>query len=295
MEQSIQDHLPMWTNLLADYGLERPDFINEARTLISSLDEKDGIEMIEQTLSANCVAWHYDKNQLEPITELIDEFKKKLKGNAENSSWLQQSYLLKAETLSLDTNIRCTLTKLIYERCLTKYPTDDRLWLDYIAYMEKPKEPKSKDMYHTAICDGYLKCKPMELINRVLQIKPTIAINHKYLELLEKSMLSAEQMESEIKRQLQRLEPHMELNVELQLDYLAYRVRHTDVNNEEEVPINRTTYIFVKYVLNLMLHRSSNCAMPFVRYGIVYLNSTATWQTPASRCCSFGLRWSTQS
>lgn len=295
MEQSLADHLQMWAKILADYGLERIDFVEEARRFVASLEEKDGIEMIEQTLSANCVAWHYDQDQMEPIAELIDEFKQKLKSNAENSSWLQENYLLRAETLSLSTNMKCTLTKLIYERCVAKYPNDSRLWLDYIAYMEKPKEPESEDMYHTAICDGYLKCKPMELINRVLQINPTIAINHKYLELLEQSILNTEQVESEIKRQLQRLEPHMEMNVELQLDYLAYRVRHTDVNNELEVAIDRTAYIFVKCVLNLMLHRSSSCATPSARCGIVYLKSTATWQTPASRCCSFGLRWSTRS
>ncbi|KRG07408.1 RNA-binding protein 4F isoform X2 [Drosophila mojavensis] len=242
MEQSLADHLQMWAKILADYGLERIDFVEEARRFVASLEEKDGIEMIEQTLSANCVAWHYDQDQMEPIAELIDEFKQKLKSNAENSSWLQENYLLRAETLSLSTNMKCTLTKLIYERCVAKYPNDSRLWLDYIAYMEKPKEPESEDMYHTAICDGYLKCKPMELINRVLQINPTIAINHKYLELLEQSILNTEQVESEIKRQLQRLEPHMEMNVELQLDYLAYRVRHTDVNNELEVKQLRNTF-----------------------------------------------------
>ncbi|TDG43260.1 hypothetical protein AWZ03_010317 [Drosophila navojoa] len=241
MEQPLADHLQMWSKILADYGLERFDFVEEARRLVASLDE-DNIEMIEQTLSANCVTWHYDQDQMEPIAKLIDEFKQKLKSNAENSSWLQESYLLRAETLSLSTNMKCTLTKLIYERCLAKYPTDSRLWLDYIAYMEKPKEPESEDLFHTAICDGYLKCKPMELISRVLQIKPTIAINHKYLELLEQSILSTEQVESEIKRQLKRLEPHMEMNVELQLDYLAYRVRHTDVNNEEEVKQLRNAF-----------------------------------------------------
>ncbi|XP_023162071.2 RNA-binding protein 4F isoform X1 [Drosophila hydei] len=235
MEQPLVDHLSMWSKILADYGLERIDFIEEVRKLLSGVNEKDEIEKVEQTMSTNCVTWSCDKDKLEAIADLIDEFKQKLKSNAENSSWLQESYLLRAETLSLSTNLKCSLAKLIYERCLAKYPTDSRLWLDYIAYMEKPMEPEGEAMAHTAVCDGYLKCKPLELINRVLQTRPTIALNHKYLELMEQNKLSPEQVDSEIKRQLQRIEPYMEMNVELQLDYLAYRVRHTEVHNEEQV------------------------------------------------------------
>lgn len=244
MEQPLVDHLSMWSKILADYGLERIDFIEEVRKLLSGVNEKDEIEKVEQTMSTNCVTWSCDKDKLEAIADLIDEFKQKLKSNAENSSWLQESYLLRAETLSLSTNLKCSLAKLIYERCLAKYPTDSRLWLDYIAYMEKPMEPEGEAMAHTAVCDGYLKCKPLELINRVLQTRPTIALNHKYLELMEQNKLSPEQVDSEIKRQLQRIEPYMEMNVELQLDYLAYRVRHTEVHNEEQVLINRIIYIY---------------------------------------------------
>lgn len=225
----------MWSKLLADYGLERIDFVEQVRKLLSSMSEKDDVELIEKTMSAKCVTWNCSDEQLQSISNLINDFKQKLKASTENSSWLQENFILKVDALSLGINIKCSLVKLIYERCLAKYPTDSRLWLDYIAYMEKPIESGNRALHHTSVNDGYLKCKPLDLINRVLQLKPTMALNHKYLELMEQHNLSQEQVDVEITRHLERLEPYMEMNVELQLDYLAYRVRHTEVDDEQQV------------------------------------------------------------
>ncbi|EDW62514.1 RNA-binding protein 4F isoform X1 [Drosophila virilis] len=242
LEQPLMEQHPMWSKLLADYGLERVDFVEQVRKLLSSMSEKDDVELIEKAMSAKCVTWNCSDEQLQSISNLIDDFKQKLKASTENSSWLQENFILKVDALSLGINIKCTLVKLIYERCLAKYPTDSRLWLDYIAYMEKPIESANRALHHTSVNDGYLKCKPLDLINRVLQLKPTMALNHKYLELMEQHNLSQEQVETEITRHLERLEPYMDMNVELQLDYLAYRVRHTEVDDEQQVKKLRAAF-----------------------------------------------------
>ncbi|XP_034489711.1 RNA-binding protein 4F [Drosophila innubila] len=248
-QQPLVDHGEMWAKLLADYGLERVDFIEKSRALLRGITDKAQAEQMEQMLSSQCVNWNCNEEQLQEMQQLINEFKQKLKNSTENTSYLQEMFILRIDTLTLDRNIKITLAKIIYERCLTKYPSDSGLWLDYLAYMQKPLQSPntdgdnaSKNGQYMQVHDGYLKSRPLELIKRALQSKPSVQLNHKYLQLMELQQLSLEQIDDELRSHFNRIERYMEMTVELQLDYLAYRVRHTNVEDEQQVDALRAAF-----------------------------------------------------
>lgn len=227
-EQPLVDHAEMWGKLLADYGIERVDFIQKSRKLLGAIADKAQAEQIEQMLSSQCIIWNCSEDQLQEIRQLIDEFKQKLKNSTKNSSYLQEMFIVRIDILPLDENIRISLVKIIYERCLTKYPSDSGLWLEYLAYMQRTGDDAPND--------GYLKSTPWELIKRALRVlKPSIKLNHKYLQLMELHQFSLQKIDEELGSLFIRIERYMEMTVELQLDYLAYRVRHTNVEDEQEV------------------------------------------------------------
>lgn len=226
----------IWVKLLADYGLDRLDFIKKLRELLSAIEDKNQAEQLERTISAKCVTWNCNETELEEIEQLIEEFKQKLKNSSQYTSWLQENFIAKADALPLGQNIKCTLGKLVFEGCLAKFPTDDTVWLDYIAYMQTiHKDLEDEVPYHTLLHDGYLKSKPLELIDRALQAKPSARLNHKFLQLLEHYDHSLDSIDTQLSRVFERIEKNIEMSVELHLDYLAYRVRNADVTNDEQV------------------------------------------------------------
>lgn len=226
----------IWVKLLADYGLDRLDFIKKLRELLSAIEDKDQAKQLEHTISAHCVAWNCNETELEEIEQLIEEFKQKLKNSSQYTSWLQENFIAKADALPLGQNIKCTLGKLVFEGCLAKFPTDETVWLDYIAYMQTIDKDLGDDVeYYTLLHDGYLKSDPMELIDRALQAKPSARLNHKFLQLLEHYDHTLAEVDTKLSRVFERIEKNIEMSVELHLDYLAYRVRNADVSLEEQV------------------------------------------------------------
>lgn len=241
-EKPLVEHQEMWINLLADYGIERVDFIAKFRSLLSGISDNDQAAEIEKTLSAQCVTWNCNEDQSLEFGQIIEEFKQKLKTSGGNSSWLQEMFILRIDTLTIDKNIKIALIKLIFERSLAKYPMDSGLWLDYIAYMQKPIEPNSVEENYTQINDGYLKSKPLELIERALMSQPSVKLNHNYLQLMEQNQYSLEKIDEKLNRHFDRIERYMEQTVELQLDYLAYRVRNTNCQDEEQANALRVAF-----------------------------------------------------
>ncbi|KAH8396075.1 hypothetical protein KR222_002677, partial [Zaprionus bogoriensis] len=249
LEQPLAEQQQMWVNLLADYGLDRLDFIKKLRELLTAIEDKAQAALVEQTMSAQCVTWNCDESQLDEIEQLIEDFKLKLKNSSVYTSWLQENFIAKAKALSLDQSIKCTLGKFIFEGCLAKYPSDENVWLDYIGYMQTrctwyaDKQSMAEELeYHTLLHDGYLKSKPMELIERALQAKPSTRLNHKYLHLMEQQGYTLDAIDTQLNKLFERYDSNIEMSVELHLDYLAYRVRNTDVTSDEQVEDLRVAF-----------------------------------------------------
>ncbi|EDV91872.1 GH24363 [Drosophila grimshawi] len=238
-EQLVEQHL-MWAKVLADYGLERVDFIKDLREALGLLSDQEEIELVEKTMCAQCVTWNCNEEQLDSIEQLIVDFKNRL--YCSSTALMLDSYICKANTLRISTKIKLTLGKYFYERGLAKYPTNSNLWLDYIAYMSKPLEFNDKEEIHSAINDGYLSSKPLQLIERALRTKPTIEINHKYLQLMEHYDFSLDRIDKNLNRLFERINQFIKMTVELHLDYLAYRVRQTNVDDKEQVDQLRVAF-----------------------------------------------------
>ncbi|KAL7743774.1 hypothetical protein ACLKA6_016833 [Drosophila palustris] len=241
-EQPLVEHAETWAKLLADYGLERVDFVAKSRAKLSEEEDGDKAKQVEQMLSKQCVTWqcNEDEEQMQEIQQLMDEFKQKLRNSTENTSYLQEMFLLRIDTLTtLDRNIKMTMAKIIYERCLAKYSSDSGLWLDYLAFMQRrtsQQQPGGESVQnYTLLGEGCLNCTPLEIIRRGLLAKLNVQLNHKYLQLMELHQFSVQQIDEELSRLYDRIERYMDMTVELQLDYLAYRVRNTNVEDEQQV------------------------------------------------------------
>lgn len=237
LEHPMADKQQIWVKLLADYGVDRLDFIKKLRELLGANGEdKQQVQQLERTISAQCVTWDCNETELEDIEQLIEEFKQKLKNSSQYTSWLQENFIAKADALPLSQNVKCTLGKLVFEGCLAKFPTDDSVWMDYIAYMQTiNKDGDLEEPYHTLLHDGYLRSKPLELIERALQAKPSARLNHKFLQLLEHYDHSLDSIDAQLSRAFARIEKNIEMSVELHLDYLAYRIRNADVTCDDQV------------------------------------------------------------
>ncbi|XP_034106184.1 RNA-binding protein 4F [Drosophila albomicans] len=230
----------LWTNLLCDYGIERGDFMVKVRGLLQATENKE----LEQALSEQCVAWNCSEQELKEMSQIIGDFKAKLKERSENSSWLQEMFLLRVDTLPVSKRCKVSLDKVIYELSLCKWASNSELWLDYIAYMQTPvdKESEKSQLNYMILNDGYLKCKPMELIRRALLAMPSIKLNHKFLQLMEQHDYPLDKVDAELGQLFARIEQYMEMTVELELDYLAYRVRHIQIDVEQQVSALRAAF-----------------------------------------------------
>ncbi|KAM8718365.1 hypothetical protein ACLKA7_000178 [Drosophila subpalustris] len=244
-EQPLVEHAETWAKLLADYGLERVDFVAKSRAKLSAEEDGDKAKQVEQMWSKQCVTWQCtdeeDEEQMQEIQQLMEEFKQKLRNSTENTSYLQEMFLLRIDSLTtLNAQIKVTMAKIIYERCLAKYSSDSGLWLDYLAFMQRSssqqQQPGGESVQnYTLLGEGCLKCTPLEIIRRGLQAKLNVQLNHKYLQLMELHQFSVQQVDEELSRLYERIERYMDMTVELQLDYLAYRVRNTNVEDEQQV------------------------------------------------------------
>ncbi|EDW86222.1 uncharacterized protein Dwil_GK16926 [Drosophila willistoni] len=247
--QKIENPL-LWANLLADYGLERPDFIQKLHSLIkaANLTEEESTKINEQ-MQKHCPTWASPPEQVEIIINLIKSFIKHIeafKPQYNNWNWakVHSPFVEKADELPLNDGIQDGLCKLIFERCVAKFPTVDAVWMDYIHFVENEntdgeagsKNPSEQvSTKKTARCSwGYLKASPLDLARRAVKCHPSIRTNHKFLNLMERSGYTPAQVESELKLLLARIQPEMNMTVELHLDYLAYLLRAKNVGEEEQ-------------------------------------------------------------
>ncbi|KAH8387346.1 hypothetical protein KR093_006497, partial [Drosophila rubida] len=231
----------LWTKVICDYGIMRVDFISKLRQLLETAEDKD----LSQSLSEQCATWNCSDEEQQDMAQIIADFKIKLKESNEQSSWLQEMFLLRIDALNVSKRCKLTLAKVIYELSLAKWAHNSDLWLDYIAYMQTPlnkEEPNNNEQHYTLVNDGYLKTKPMELIRRGLLSKPSVKLNHKFVQMMEQHDFSLEKVDEELGQLFARIEHYMDMTVELQLDYLAYRVRIINASDEQQVTALRSTF-----------------------------------------------------
>ncbi|EDV34468.1 uncharacterized protein Dana_GF20948, isoform B [Drosophila ananassae] len=250
----LKENHVLWAKLLGDYDVERPDFGNSLRTLLKTVKDEKEVSVFQELLKDHCATWECTKEERHVIESHVDGFKRHLEETkSQHTDWdwakVHSSHVEQVQRSPISENIQNAVIRFVFERCVAKFPTADALWLDYIRFMQDGDESKDLDEDQDALerlklrlGRGHLSNEALELAKRGVKCRPSVRLNHRYLHLMERADFEQKQVDLEVEALLKRIVPEMDMTVELHLDYLAYRVRNTNVADKEQTASLRDAF-----------------------------------------------------
>ncbi|XP_039496669.1 RNA-binding protein 4F [Drosophila santomea] len=251
---NVENHV-LWAKLLADYDVERPDFGDKLRTLLATITDEKEAAAFEELLQKHCVSWKCSQEQRQLIQPIVDEFKRHLDEIGRGWDWSEtyKRHVVHVEALSLDDDdLKNAVIRFIFERSVAKFPIVDVLWLSYIEFIQGSDggcvaEEDDETAELTAkrasrLGKGYLRNTALDLAKRGVRSRPSVQLNHRYLDLMERADFEQPEVEQQIRAILERIVPDMDMTVELHLDYLAYCVRNTNAGDEQQAASLRAAF-----------------------------------------------------
>ncbi|XP_017065975.1 RNA-binding protein 4F [Drosophila eugracilis] len=256
VDQGNVDNHILWAKLLADYDIERPDFGEKLRPLLSTISDEKESKAFEELLQKHCVSWKCSQEQRQIIKPIVDDFKRHLdEMKTQHNDWdwskIHQSHIAEVQTLSFDDDLKNAVIRFIFERTVAKFPIADILWLSYIKFIqgeggnaEEEDEENAELAAKRAsrLSKGFLCSTALDLAKRGVRSRPSVRLNHRFLDLMERADYEQPEVDQQIRTILQRIVPDMTMTVELHLDYLAYRVRNTNAGDEEQATSLRAAF-----------------------------------------------------
>ncbi|XP_039153914.1 RNA-binding protein 4F isoform X1 [Drosophila simulans] len=244
----VENHM-LWAKLLADYDVERPDFGDKLRSLLTTITDAEEAADFEDLLQNRCVTWTCTVEQRKMIKTVVDKFKQHLAETSHAWNWPEElkPLLYYVGTFPLDDDLKNAVIRFIFERLVSKFPIFDALWLSYIDFIQYESAPVAEDVdedtfnaemtakRNSRLGRGFLRSTELDLARRGVRSQPSVELNHRFLDLMERNDFELAEVDEEILIIQQRIMTDMEMSVELHLDYLAYRVRNTNVSDEEQV------------------------------------------------------------
>ncbi|XP_032581162.1 RNA-binding protein 4F isoform X1 [Drosophila sechellia] len=244
----VENHM-LWAKLLADYDVERPDFGDKLRSLITTITDADEAADFEELLQNRCVTWTCTVEQRKMIKSVVDKFKQDLAETTHCWKWPEElkPHIYYVKTLPLDDDLKNAVIRFIFERLVSKFPIFDALWLSYIDFIQYESATVAEDVdednlnaemrakRNSRLGRGFLRSTELDLARRGVRSQPSVELNHRFLDLMERTDFELAEVDEEILVIQQHIMTDMEMIVELHLDYLAYRVRNTNVSDEEQV------------------------------------------------------------
>ncbi|XP_016983349.1 uncharacterized protein LOC108047610 [Drosophila rhopaloa] len=239
---NVENHV-LWAKLLADYDVERPDFGDKLRPLLSSITDKKEAATFEELLQKHCVSWNCGEKKRKIIQKLVDEFKKDLdEMKTQNCDWnwskLHKRNVEDVQSLPFDEDIKNAVIRFLFERTLAKFPIADFLWLCYIDFImgkDGNKKEEAVAKRESRLGKGFLRSTALDLAWRGVRSRPSVRLNHRFINLMELADFKQPDVDHQLRIILKRIEPDMIMTVELHLDYLAYCVRNTNVKDNAQV------------------------------------------------------------
>ncbi|KAH8245516.1 hypothetical protein KR032_011216, partial [Drosophila birchii] len=247
----------LWLKLMADYEVERPDYIEKLTAKYPQLVDNTEAEAFRELMTQHCVTWNIPAEQRQTINRVVSEFKLHLDDTKlQYSDWdwakLHTQHVEQVLSLDLNDGIKNALIRFIFERSVSKFPTADALWLAYIKFMQGEGNAEDQDEEDanaelaakraSRLGKGFLRSTVLDLAKRGVRCRPSVRLNHKLLVLMERADFDQAQVDEQINNILQRIEPDMTMTVELHLDYLAYRVRNTNASDESQATNLRAAF-----------------------------------------------------
>ncbi|XP_037724843.1 RNA-binding protein 4F [Drosophila subpulchrella] len=256
---NVENHV-LWAKLLADYHVERPDFGDKLSQVLSTITDEKEAAAFEEVLQKHCVSWKCSEEQRKFIKAIVDDYKRYLDDmKTQHSDWdwtkILKQHVAEAEVVFAEEDLKNAVIRFFFERTVSKFPIADILWLTYIEFVqgesgtaEEEEEEENAELAAKRLSrlgKGFLRCNPLELARRGVRSRPSVRLNHKYLDLMERADFEQTAVDEQIRTILQRIVPDMMMTVELHLDYLAYRVRNTNAGDEEQAASLRAAFTSV--------------------------------------------------
>ncbi|KAH8367933.1 hypothetical protein KR084_004550, partial [Drosophila pseudotakahashii] len=256
---NVENHV-LWAKLLADYDVERPDFGDKLRPLLLTISDEKEAAAFEELLQKHCVSWKCSPEQRQLIKPIVDDFKRHLdEMKTQHSDWdwtkIHKSHVAEVQTLSFEDDLKNAVIRFIFERTVSKFPIADILWLAYIEFIqgegggsvEEEDEENAELAAKRAsrLSKGFLCSTALDLAKRGVRSRPSVRLNHRFLDLMERADFEQPEVDQQISTILQRIVPDMTMTVELHLDYLAYRVRNTNAGDKDQAAGLRAAFIRV--------------------------------------------------
>jgi len=252
---NVENHV-LWAKLLADYHVERPDFGDKLRQVLSTITDEKEAAAFEEVLQKHCVSWKCGKEQRQVIKAIVDDYKRYLDDmKTQHSDWdwtkVLKQHVAEAQVVFSEEDLKNAVIRFFFERTVSKFPIADILWLTYIEFVQGEGGTAEEDEEENAelaakrlsrLGKGFLRCNALELARRGVRSRPSVRLNHKYLDLMERADFEQTAVDEQIRTILQRIVPDMTMTVELHLDYLAYRVRNTNAGDEEQAASLRAAF-----------------------------------------------------
>ncbi|KAH8339663.1 hypothetical protein KR074_001962, partial [Drosophila pseudoananassae] len=250
---SVEENHALWAKLLSDYDVERPDFGNKLRALLEKAEDENETSL-QVLLKHHCATWECTQEERNTIKYHVVDFEHDLMiTQPYNLDWdfekIHSPNIEEVKSSAISEDVQNAIIRFIFERLVAKFGFDDILWIEYIQFVQGSDLPKDLDdnpdeleKFKCRIGRGYLSNTPLELAKRAVKRFPTARINHRYLHLMEHNNYDQKQVHTELKAMLERTSSEMEITVELHLDYLAYRVRNTKTEKEEQIASLREAF-----------------------------------------------------
>ncbi|KAH8236208.1 hypothetical protein KR026_008881, partial [Drosophila bipectinata] len=255
---NVEENHVLWARLLSDYDLERPDFGKKLRELLEKDENKISIKKGEKSMQVllkhHCKTWDCSRETRNYIKMLVDDFNFDLKTTKPTDlSWewkrLHKYNIEEVKRSEISLDIRNAIVRYIFERLVEKFDSDDTFWIEYIRFVSEldgsedfTECPNTREILERRIGLGYLSNTSLDLAKRGSKRCPSVRLNHLYLQEMFDAGYEKDQIDSEVKAMLSRIRPKMYMTVELHLDYLAYRVRTTKSEYEEQVASLREAF-----------------------------------------------------
>ncbi|XP_016961353.1 RNA-binding protein 4F [Drosophila biarmipes] len=254
---NVENHV-LWAKLLADYHVERPDFGDKLRQLLTTIADAKEAAAFEELLQKHCVSWQCSQEQRQLIKAIVDNYKRQLDDmKTQHSDWdwtkILKQHVAEAQEAFAEDDLRNAVIRFLFERTVAKFPIADILWLSYIEFVQgeggsgdhEEEEEENAELAAKRLSrlgKGFLRCNALELARRGVRSRPSVRLNHRYLDLMERADYVQAAVDDQIRSILQRIVPDMTMTVELHLDYLAYRVRNTNAGDEEQAASLRAAF-----------------------------------------------------
>ncbi|XP_017051921.1 RNA-binding protein 4F [Drosophila ficusphila] len=255
VDQGNVDNHVLWAKLLADYDVERPDFGDKLRPLLATIRDENESAAFEELLRKHCVTWNCSQEQRGAIKPIVNNFKRHLDDmKAQHNDWdwskIHKSHVAEVETLSLEDDVKNAVIRFIFERSVAKFPIADILWISYIQFIQGDASSIEEDEENAELAarrasrlsKGFLSSTALDLAKRGVRSRPSVRLNHRFLDLMERADFEQPEVDQQIRTILERIVPDMNMTVELHLDYLAYRVRNTNAGDEEQAASLRAAF-----------------------------------------------------